>query len=132
MIGQHVKEGRRAAERLMVTTVTVTRTSGTPIFDEETGEYITPTVTVYDGKARIRQRNLTAADAEAAGQLLVTQLLTLYLPFTAPGDIGTGDVVTVTGNPLDPDLIGTEYRITGTAGETAATARRFEIERTSE
>ncbi|WP_448810464.1 DUF6093 family protein [Agromyces bauzanensis] len=126
-----VAAGRRAAERLMTTTVQVT-SPGALVWDPDLLDYVEgPPVVHYTGKARIRLRGATVRDVEAAGQLAAVQELILSLPFTGTDTVTTGRTVTVTANPSDPALVGRSFTIQGTAAQTDATARRFTIEGTS-
>lgn len=130
-ITRHVQDGRRAAEALMTTTVTVT-TPGEQTWNPDTMQYEDgPPVVHYTGKARIRQRSGAVREAEAAGQYIAVQELVLSVPFAGTDTITGSQTVTVTANPNDPTLVGKTFTIQGPVGQTDATARRFTIERTS-
>lgn len=120
--------GRREAEKLMLTTVTITRPAGEPVLNEETGEYETSVVTVYSGKAKVTLRGPSVTDVNAAGQLLAAQKLILSVPVAGTESVADDDTVTVTANPLDSALVGRTFTIAGQQSQTFATARRFEIE----
>lgn len=130
-ITRHVQDGRRAAEKIMTSTVTVT-TPGEQTWNPDTLQYEDgPPVEHYAGKARIRLRGAAVRDVEAAGQLAALQELVLSLPFAGTDTVTNGQTVTVTANPSDPALVGRRFTIQGTAAQTDATARRFTIEGTS-
>lgn len=120
--------GRREAEKLMLSTVTITRDAGPPVLNEETGEYESSLATVYTGKAKITLRGPSVRDVVAAGQILAEQKLIVSLPVTGTEGVFDGDTVTVTANRLDAALVGKQFRIAGQQAQTYATARRFEIE----
>lgn len=128
-IERHVKNGRRLAEKLMLTTVAIgTETEG---YDPTTGQPTIEIDPVYTGKAKIRQQTVNATDQAAGGQGFSIQSFILSLPFEGTGTVGTDMALKVTSNPLDTALEGAMFRIAGSSGQTVATARRFEIERTS-
>lgn len=123
------QDGRRAAERIMTTTVLVYWKE--EIFDDTTGQMVTVKHDLYNGKARIRQSGLAVSNVQSAGQFLAVQDLILSVPIEATGGINNGHLVEVLADPLDADLVGTAYRIAGDAAASQSTARRFKIERTS-
>lgn len=128
-IERHVQNGRRLAEQLMLTTVEIgTETEG---YDPETGQPTIEIEAVYTGKAKIRQQSVNATDQSAGGQGYSIQSFILSLPMEGSSEVGTDMAMKVTANPLDTSLVGRTFRIAGSSGQTIATARRFEIERTS-
>ena len=129
-IEQHVKAGRREAEKLMTTTCTIARNGGTTV-DPDTLNDVTLWIPIYAGKCRIRRPGASARDTATLGQVVTVQNLILSLPVDTGSTVRTDDLVTVTANPLDPALIGVTFSIRGMHDETTATARRFPIERTS-
>lgn len=128
--GNAALAGRQLAERIMTSTCTVTRTTpGTPAIDPETGLETEPTVTtVYDGPCRLRFPYVRPEQALPEGQQLGKERGILSLPTTGSDAVTVNDIVTITGNPLDPDSVGTQLRIMGPFMETYATARRFPAE----
>ena len=129
-IEQHVKAGRREAEKLMKTTCTIARNGGTTV-DPDTLNDVTLWTPIYEGRCRIRRPGVSARDTATLGQVITVQDLILSLPVDAGSNVRTDDLVTVTANPLDPALIGVTFTIKGMHDETTATARRFPLERTS-
>lgn len=128
-IERHVKNGRRLAEKLMLTTVEIgTETEG---IDPETGQPIIVIDPVYTGRAKIRQQTVNGADKDAGGQGYTIQSFVLSLPFDGTAEVTTGMALKVAVNPLDTSLEGAMFLISSASGQTVATARRFEIERTS-
>lgn len=122
-----IRDGRRAAEKTMLTTVRIYWTE--EIFDNSTGQTVTVVHEIYAGKARIRKAAPAAQHVLNAGQFLALQELTLWLPFEGTDQVTSLHKATVTANPLDPQLVGAEFTILGAEGQTAAIARRFIIER---
>lgn len=128
-IERHIKNGRRLAEQLMLTTVEIgTETEG---MDPVTGQPTIEIEAVYSGKAKIRQQSVSGTDKSAGGQGFTIQSLVLSLPVEGSADVAPDMSLKVTANPLDSSLVGRTFRIASTHAQTIATARRFEIERTS-
>ncbi|MGV8883456.1 MAG: DUF6093 family protein [Rhodoglobus sp.] len=123
--------GRREVEKLMTTTCTIKRATGDTITDPDTLEEVPVYATIYTGKCKVRQKGNTVKDAAIPGAVLALQTLELSLPVTLSADVMTGDVVTVTANPLDAALVGKQFTIKGQQAQTYATARRYEIEGTN-
>lgn len=123
--------GRREAEQLMTTSCTIKRATGEMVTDPVTLEEGPVYATVYSGKCKVRLKANAVKDAVIPGAVLAVQALELSLPVTTSATVTTGDVVTVTANPLDAALIGKTFTIKGQQAQTYATARRFEIEGTN-
>jgi hypothetical protein len=120
-----LRAGRAAAEQLLRDTCTVTRSSGQPVLDEETGEVTQATTTVYTGACRIKPRS--AREAEWGEREVALHQYVAVLPWDASPEIQHGDTLTVAasddgwleGRPLEVIAIG----LAGTA-----TARRLLVE----
>lgn len=127
-----IMQGRSFTEALMTSTCVITR-AGESVLDEETGEYETSPVTIYEGACKIKFADTQARDFDAQSQILTEQTAILSLPIEASGsvDVTTDDVAELTVNPLDPALVGKRFRVSGLHSQTAATARRFPVEVTS-
>lgn len=121
--------GRREAEKLMTSTVSVVEREFGPIGED--GNVTIIEHPRYSGKARIRLQGAGVTDVDAASQLLAIQRLILSLPMTGSESVGNDQWVTVTADPLDTALVGTQYLIKGAFAQSHATARRFTIERAS-
>lgn len=126
---RHTKDGRRAAEALMTSTVQI----GTVrlVTDPETGDPVETVDPVWTGKARIHTRTVTAQTTSGPGVVFAQQDLILTIPVTGTDVVSTDMAVKVTADPLDDALVGTVYRIKGTSAESQQVARRFQIERNS-
>ncbi|TFD80539.1 DUF6093 family protein [Cryobacterium psychrophilum] len=131
-IQSDIKAGQREAEKLMLTTCTITRGGGAPVFNESTGAYDTPApTTIYAGKCKVRLAGVSVKQVDAASQLLTIQQSILSLPVNRAGtaNVAPSDTLTITANPLDLALVGKTFRIEGTHEQTYSTARRYSIER---
>lgn len=103
---------RDVAEQLMLTTVTITRTTSTGAFDPDTGDYgAGTTTTVWQGPANIRAQG-QGNDDETAGQDVHRSQWRAKLPTSSTG-IQVDDILTVTSvdERVDPDLAGRSWRI---------------------
>ena len=126
---RQIEAGRRAAKRLMSSTVEVgTVTDGT---DPETGDPTQVVTPVWTGMARIHTARVAASATSGPGGVFVTQNLVMSVPVEGTHVITTGMTAKVTANPLDTSLEGVTYTVNGTSAESQQIARRFEIERTS-
>jgi hypothetical protein len=120
-----IRAGRAFQESRMPATVTITRVTGR-LLDETTGEYADTVQTVYAGKCRLDFRaSLETLERDMEGQILADQRPTLLLPIVGSEGITVNDMATMTGNPLDPAVVGMRIRITGRSATTYATARRL-------
>ncbi len=113
--------GRAAAERSMIDTCTVQRTTGE---SEGPGGVITPTTsTVYTGACRVQVRAETGTQSDVGEASLILTRHEIHLPISAVG-IREGDVVTITASTNDPDLVGRTYAVRDVLTKSEATARR--------
>jgi hypothetical protein len=86
------------------------------------------TTDLFTSPCKIQSAGLQGRDVEVGGRTSVVVPTELHLPAsTAP--LTVGDVFTVT-TPHSLSIVpaGTTYRVTGPAGKTFATARRYEVE----
>ena len=74
-----VARGRRVAESLMTDVVLVSRASGLPVTDPETGVVSVPSVEVYEGIGRVQGRATEAKTVDGV-QVYVLSDLTVQLP----------------------------------------------------
>ena len=109
----------------MVDTCTVRRRTGTTT-DPDTG-VTTPTYsTVYAGKCRFQQRQVSASPAEAGDAQVLMLRMELQLPMSAVG-FRVDDEVTADTSVHDPDLPGRVFLVRDLAHKSHATARRLGI-----
>jgi uncharacterized protein DUF6093 len=122
-----INGGRAAAERLMVDTCTITRSS-VAFTDPETGHQVKTTTTVYAGKCRIQMQMPGSANASEPGEAYLLMLnLSVQVPASVTG-VQPGDIVTVTAAAHDPELVGRTFRVKDLAHKTHATSRRLGVQ----
>ena len=109
----------------MVDACTVTR-PGEPVTDPDTGD-VTPSMTpVYSGPCKVQQTISQASSPEAGGHAFTVQDSRVDFPVSA-GPLLVNDVVTVTSSVLDPQLVGTEFRVIELFHKSMATAQRTRV-----
>ena len=119
-----IMQGRRMAERLMVDSWVVYRLDMNDV-DPLTGEAVR--VTVYEGKGRLQSYEGYEQTPEVIGHTSTVQRMSLHLP-VGPYRPQVGHVA-VCVESLDPNLIGTQYRMTQDAPfKTFATAYRVFVD----
>ena len=119
-----IMQGRRMAERLMVDSWVVYKLDMDDV-DPLTGEAVR--VTVYEGKAKLTSYEGYEQTPEVVGHTATVQRLSLHLPVTSyRPQVGH---VAVCVDSLDPNLVGTEYRMTQDAPfKTFATSYRVFVD----
>ena len=120
-----VDQARDAADRLLLTDeCTVTR-EGDPVFDPDTGQYVTPTVTVGEGLA-CNARPVVGArrgmDVVFGGETVSVNTYQVAFRYDAP-EIRPEDKITFTVS-RDGWLVGRQFRVDAVRGESFQTARR--------
>lgn len=106
----------------MVDTATVTRVTGR-VLDEDTGEYVDTTSTVYSGKVRVQVRNAAVAALPLSGERQVVAMqLEVWFPISVT--VRVDDRVTVTASEFDPALVGRVFRVREEMQKTHLTSRR--------
>ena len=119
-----IMQGRRMAERLMVDSWVVYKLDMNDV-DPLTGEAVR--VTVYEGKGRLQSYEGYEQTPEVIGHTSTVQRMSLHLP-VGPYRPQVGHVA-VCVESLDPNLIGTQYRMTQDAPfKTFATAYRVFVD----
>ena len=117
--------GRRAAESLMTDVVLVSRASGRPVTDPETGVVSVPSVEVYEGIGRVQGR-ATEAKAVDGVQVYVLSDLTVQLPVSVEPVVD--DEVRVVESLTEPHLVGRTFRVKSAPRKSHATMTRCEAE----
>ena len=119
-----IMQGRRMAERLMVDSWVVYKLDMNDV-DPLTGEAVR--VTVYEGKGKLQSWEGYEQNTESVGHTSTIQRLSLHLPVTSyRPQVGH---VAVCVESLDPNLVGTEYRISQDAPfKTFSTAYRVFVD----
>lgn len=119
-----IMQGRRMAERLMVDKWVVYKLDMNDV-DPLTGEAVR--VTVYEGKGRLQSYEGYEQTPEVIGHTSTVQRMSLHLP-VGPYRPQVGHVA-VCAESLDPNLVGTQYRMTQDAPfKTHATAYRVFVD----
>ena len=119
-----IMQGRRMAERLMVDSWVVYKLDMNDV-DPLTGEAVR--VIVYEGKAKLTSYEGYEQTPEVVGHTSTVQRMSLHLP-VGPYRPQVGHVA-VCVESLDPNLIGTQYRMTQDAPfKTFATAYRVFVD----
>ena len=119
-----IMQGRRMAESLMVDRWVVYRLDMDDV-DPLTGEAVR--VTVYEGKGRLQSYEGYEQTPEVVGHTSTVQRMSLHLP-VGPYRPQVGHVAVCTES-LDPNLVGTQYRMTQDAPfKTHATAYRVFVD----
>ena len=120
-----VARGRRAAESLMTDLVRVSRASGRPVTDPETGVVSTPSVEVYEGIGRVQGRATEAKTVDGV-QVYVLSDLTVQLPVSVEPVVD--DEVRVVESLTEPHLVGRTFRVKSAPRKSHATMTRCEAE----
>lgn len=117
--------GRRAAESLMSDVVRVSRASGRPVTDPETGVVSVPSVEVYEGIGRVQGRATEAKTVDGV-QVYILSDLTVQLPVSVEPVVD--DEVRVVESLTEPHLVGRTFRVKSTPRKSHATMTRCEAE----
>jgi len=120
-----VLRGRVEAQALMLDTCTVHR-PGEPVTDAD-GNVTAGLTLMYTGACKIQQTLAQSSNPEAGGHQYTVQDTRWDTPVAA-GPFDVGDVVTVIGAVLDPQLVGRVFRVTEPFHKTGATAQRTRVE----
>ena len=120
-----VAAGRRAAESLMTTQVTVTRPG--PLVEQPDGTVAPSQTTVYTGKAKLQSYEGYESNPEAGGHVFTEQRMSLHFPVGSFA-MQVGDEAVITGS-TDPLLIERRFRLVQVAPfKEHATAYRTFVE----
>ena len=84
---------RRREMSLMSSACTITRGSGAPVWDPETGTYVDAQTTVYTGKCRLVAPNRTTSDVEAGNASYAITDYVVLLPIDT--DVQVDDRISV-------------------------------------
>lgn len=127
-----IAEGRAEIESLMLATCRITKPgTGTPTFDEATGQYTDPPrVPVYEGKCRIQVKadiNSNVVETTAGEREWTYLTMTLQLPIEGSEAVRPDDICEILTSPEDSSLEGRLLNIQGMYHKSAATHRRFRV-----
>lgn len=128
MLDTAIARFRSRQEALFRDECVITRASGDPVFDEDTGEYTTPDPTeVYEGPCSLRPAGgLVGTDVTAGERELRLSDYVLKLPADTP--VLNNDTVELTRSQYDADLVGRTYRITDVLRDGWQIARKCVVE----
>lgn len=118
--------GRAAALQLMRDTCTIERKSGTPVFNEDTGENVQAWAVVHTGPCRVKQVG-AGSDAQHGEREVTLHRYTAVLPWDTVAEIRREDRLTVTASE-DAWLIGRPMEVIDVSFSGASTARRLVVE----
>lgn len=125
-------ELRTHAEARMTDRCTVTTGDSAPVWNEETLEYNEGADTYsYSGRCLIKAGATQPRTVDAAGQALTQSVAEAHFPMDGSEEIRVNHVIVMQSSLTDAALPGRKFRITGPAGGTYLTARRFPIEETN-
>jgi hypothetical protein len=116
---------REQADSAMLDTCTVHR-PGVPVTDSNGNVTQTPTL-LYTGPCKFQQTLAQSSNPVAGGHAYTVQDTRWDTP-VGEGPFEVGDVVTVVGAVLDPQLVGRVFRVTDPFHKTGATAQRTRVE----
>lgn len=117
-----IRRGRRAAESLMVDTLTIARLGDEP--DPLTGK--PAQTTVYEGRGKVQSFRPYETVREVAGTTVVEGRREVHIPHDV-GPIEIGDVVTIVTSP-QPLLVGQQFRVAFPDVKTMQTAQRLLVD----
>lgn len=121
-----VLAGRREAEALMLDSCTVTR-PGPVVTDPVTGAVTPSSTPVYAGPCKVQQTISQASSPSAGLHSFTVQDSRVDFPVAA-GPLAVDDVVTITSAVLDPQLVGSVFRVVELFHKSMATAQRTRVE----
>lgn len=124
-----VREGRRAAENLMLDAATVQSVTGTTT-DPLTGVDTPTYAAVYTGKCKVQGLDPLERNPEVVGATATVQRYRVDVP-VGSFEPAIGQVITITTATLDPHLAGRKFRVVSLLHKTAATAYRLGVEETT-
>jgi hypothetical protein len=85
------------------------------------------TTVIYEGRCRVKIADSEAGLAQAGGQQVVQQSLTLVVPVSVT-DVQPGDIATITSAAFDPALVGKTLRVRDFPYSSQSTSRRIRCE----
>jgi len=121
-------KGRAFTEASMTDTCVIRRAGGSPVLNEETGQYEPSFVDVYSGPCKVRFITSTVSEQDYQSQTVVEQQVVLSLPVEESTPVVVNDIAEITTSQTNVSAIGKTFRIAGLFDQTYATARRFPVE----
>src|SRR5690606_3514297 len=126
MLEELMSAAREAAEALMVDEVAVYRLTGGVEFDEGSGKEVETRELLFTSKCKfssLEQPTPVMQELAAGESVFIIAKASMHLPVGAPAT-KPDDIAVVTRAEGNPQLLGREFRITGLADKTYASARR--------
>ena len=119
---------QETADSALPDTCTITRVSTTAAtFDDDTGQYTTPTpTTVYSGACRLRSGGRTTRSDESGDRLVVVNEWTLTLPSDS-AEVLVGDIVALADSD-DPTIDDCRFRVAVVNPGSWLISRRLTVE----
>lgn len=124
-----VMEGRAEAEKIMTDTMLVTRKSGQPVTDPESGEVSFPETVVHDGPGRVQDRNSRGEHPEYPVSSPVVADVELQLPYSVVARIN--DEIKVTDSFSSPEMVDRVFTVKTVVRKTHGTMTRTIVEEVS-
>lgn len=121
-----VAAARQMHEAILPDTGTIRR-DGPKTLNETTGLYTQTPTTVYAGICKVVIPKQFPNSSAAVGQVLVEVHARLDLPVIASAAVRDGDVLTLDTSG-DPALVGRKFKLSGFAGQSQTSVRRFWLE----
>ena len=125
-------EARRDAESLLVDTCTIERPTGAEVIDPASHKVTRSAEPVYpiaggSGRCRVKGARTQANPAGDGGYTFTVQGSEVHIPIDA-GPAKKDDLVTMTGCPYRPDMVGTIFRVVQVERASTATIQRLRVE----
>ena len=119
--------GRAAAEALMLSTCTITR-SATSVVDPDTGAITGSATTVYVGKCKVQQSAPASSPTVIGEAAVFLSAARLDLPvITGTEGVAPDDLATINTCPPNPGMVGKTFRLRAPLDKDFLTARRFPV-----
>lgn len=120
-------EHRADAESLMVDFGRALRL-GAPVYDEETQESTSPEVELFEGRCKIRSRDMQSGTRQVGDRTAVLSQVVLHVPVDTP-PLDPEDIWEMRSvGPLSISAVGRRYKVVGPFEKTWARDRRYEVE----
>jgi hypothetical protein len=126
------RRGREFIEKTMISECRIKRRTGSIKDPQDNLKMIDTFDIIYEGKCRIKLSSAVVgvSEREGVGEIIALQENILSIPVASP-DTAKNDLAEITVNPLDPGLVGREFRVKGEHESTSVTARRLAVEGTN-
>lgn len=126
MSASAIQAGRRAAERLMVDQVRISRVSKVPV-EDGLGGVTYPETLVYEGVGKVQTYEPYEQTPAVGGTTIVLQRYSIHVPWDA-AIFEPGDVVVIVAARWEVASVGREYRVAGLHEKSLQTAQRLLVD----